>query len=413
MTLGYVMNSYPMVSTTFIGREIKALEAQGDTVRRYAIRPWGGPLSDPDDLHERDITQYLLTGPRAALASGALRGFLKAPGAALRGLRLALKLNRAARGGALPRLVRHIAYWLEALALAHYADRDGITHLHAHFSSNATTVALLTQTMGGPGYSFTLHGPTDLFSPHEDSLRDKIASARFVACISHFARAQAMFFSDLTHWDRLKIVHCGVDPARYDAPRGAEGGKRLLFVGRIDAIKGVPLLVDAMAALTDHPDAHLTVIGDGTHKGLCEDRARDLGVADQITFAGFQDQDAVAAELARTDVFVLPSFAEGVPVVLMEAMAARVPVIASRVAGVGELVEDGTSGITIPAGDLNSLVSALNRLLADADLRQRMGQAGRAKVVEEFDVLAEAAWLQELFAGAQSGQLPATLRPVR
>jgi glycosyltransferase involved in cell wall biosynthesis len=406
MIVGYLMNMYPMVSTTFIGREIAALEAQGLTVRRYAIRRWTGPLADPGDLREAAATCYLLAGLRRRPLV-LLRALAGNPAGVFRAARLTLALVRAAGGG----LVRHAAYLAEAIVLHQAARRDGVEHLHAHFSTNSATVAMLVGAMGGPPFSFTVHGPDEFFRPFEISLGEKIARARFVVAISHFCRSQLMHFSDPAHWGKIAIVHCGVDPAAYGrAPRGDFGkrgafGKRAIFVGRLDPVKGAPLLIEAFARVrADHPEARLTVVGDGPARAPAEAQAAALGLGGAVAFAGFRTQAEVAALLEEADMLVLPSFAEGLPVVLMEALAARIPVVASRVAGVQELVEDGVSGFAVPPGDVATLAARMSRLMDDPEAARAMGAAGRAKVEAEFDIAREGAWLAAILrAGGPPG----------
>ena len=220
-----------------------------------------------------------------------------------------------------------------------------------------------------------------------------------------------MLFSDRAHWPKLKIVHCGVDPARYDAS-GPRDGHHLAFVGRLDAVKGVPLLLEALAeARKSLPDLRLTLVGDGPDREALLDQARALDLSEAVEFAGYLSQTEVAALLAYADCLVLPSFAEGVPVVLMEAMAARVPVVTTRIAGVPELVEDGVSGLLVPPGDVHALQAAIERLLYDKHLCRDVGEAGRLRVEVEFASDHEAAWLAALFAGYSAGVPPKSLRP--
>jgi glycosyltransferase involved in cell wall biosynthesis len=214
-----------------------------------------------------------------------------------------------------------------------------------------------------------------------------------------------MLFSDEADWPRLRIVHCGIQPALYRAGGGAGGEGHVVFVGRLDPVKGVTLLLEAFAAVkARHPKARLTVAGDGPARSRLEARARDLGL--EVAFPGYLDEAQVADLLASAAMLVLPSFAEGLPVVLMEALASRIPVIATQVAGVSELVVDGVSGLIVPPGDVAGLARAMDRLLGDPDLRARMGEAGRARVEAEHDIQTEAAWLAELFAGTGQGLRP-------
>jgi glycosyltransferase involved in cell wall biosynthesis len=417
--VAYLTGEYPKVSHTFIAREVAALRAQGlkvltCTVRRAAPKDVVGP----DQKAEAATTFCVLETARAPLRLvGAHLGLLaRSPGRWFAALRLAW----ATRSPGLRAHLWQLFYFAEAGVLARYLQARGVVHLHNHFSDSSCSVTMLTSAMTAIPFSVTIHGPAELLEPRRWRLDEKIARARFVACISHFCRSQAMLFSDQAHWGKLRIVHCGVTPANYGTrPRG-DFGQHVLFVGRLDAVKGVPLLLEAFAsARSRHPDARLTVVGDGPARAALEAQALALGIAGATTFTGYKAQAEVAALLEEADMLVLPSFAEGLPVVLMEAMASRIPVIASGVAGVPELVQDGISGFVVPAGDVETLTARLEKLLADPDLCRRMGEAGRAKVEEEFDVEREAAWLAQILrdggvglrpmAGASGGQSPVAL----
>lgn len=423
MRLGYLMNAYPMVSTTFIGREIEALEDMGFEVERFAIRRWDGRLIDPADIAEAERSDYLLEDGAAKLVWGLIAESATNPRGLGRAVGLWRRLWLAAGAPLGAGLVRHVAYLLEAVALRRRLRRHPADHVHVHFSTNSAAVAMMAHAMGGPSYSFTVHGPDELFDPEGNALGLKIENAAFVACISHFCRSQCMIFAPVEAWDRLRIVHCGVRPDYYaalpgpgDLPEGLPprpAGGRAVFVARLSKLKGGLGLVEAMARLRDsHPQADLVIVGDGELCPRMEAAAAEAGIADRVHFLGFCSQTAVRAAMADADMLVLPSFAEGVPVVLMEAMASGKPVIASRVAGVAELVEDGVSGYVVPPGDTATLAARMGALLDDADLRARMGAAGREKVKAEFDLAAEAAWLGRLIAAAGTGEaLPEGLRP--
>ena len=299
-------------------------------------------------------------------------------------------------------------YFLEAGVLADQLRRRKVSHLHNHFANSSCSVAMAAAAMAGIPFSFTMHGPAIFFEPHHWGVGKKIAAARFVACISHYCRSQAMILSEQPHWPKLNIVHCGIEPERYaavehkeDGVRG-DGTVRLLFVGRLAAVKGLPVLLEAFAGLPDR--FHLSLIGDGSDRKALEAAAAALpgSAAGRVTFEGYRSQDEVAAALAETDAFVLPSFAEGVPVVLMEALASGVPAVATAVAGVGELVLDGVSGRIVPPGDAGRLRAAIEELGADADLRSRYGRAGRETVERGFDVNTEAGRLADLLPSAES-----------
>lgn len=405
--LAYLTGEYPKVSHTFIQREIVALRSLGADVLTCTVRR--APAKDvvgADQQAEAEATFCVLDAarnPRRMIRAhwAALR---RAPGRWLAALALAWRTRPPGPKA----LLWQLFYFAEAGVLAEHLRKQGVTHLHNHFANSSCSVAMLTSVMSDIPFSFTLHGPAIFFEPMWWRIDEKIARARFVACISHFCRSQAMLFSDQVHWPKLRLVHCGVTLADYGRPPQEKGaGKRVLFVGRLDAVKGVPLLLEAFAAThAHHPQARLTVVGDGPARAALETQAQRLGIAGVTDFTGYRTQSEVAALLGQSDMLVLPSFAEGVPVVLMEAMASRIPVIASQVAGVPELVEDGKSGFVIPAGDLATLTARLGTLLSDPDLCRKMGEVGRARVEADYDITAEAAWLLRLFGGGDAGLRP-------
>jgi glycosyltransferase involved in cell wall biosynthesis len=394
--VAYLTGQYPKVSHTFIAREIAALRDLGLTVLTCQVRR-AAPADIPaDQAAEAAATFTVLDAAKnpVRLLGAHLRLLARAPGRWLGALRLAVATRPAGAKAGLWQLF----YFAEAGVLADHLRREGVVHLHNHFADASGTVAMLAAELAAIPYSFTEHGPNIFFAAERWRLDEKIARARFVACISHFCRSQLMLFSDRTHWGKLRIIRCGIQPELYGAAPRTGYGQRVLFIGRLDAVKGVPVLLDAFAALRAAvPGARLTLVGDGPDRAGLEAAAAALGEA--VRFTGYLSQQAVAAELDAHDVLVLPSFAEGVPVVLMEAMASRLPVIATRVGGVAELVEDGVSGFLVPPGDPESLTERLGRLLADPELCRRMGVAGRAAVEARHDVRTEAARLAALLRG--------------
>jgi glycosyltransferase involved in cell wall biosynthesis len=397
--VAWLTGEYPRATDTFIQREVAALRELGFDVRTVSIRRTGPEhLVGPEQRAEQAGTFHVLEATARPLRHiGAHLAALRAsPRRYLRALALAWRTAPPGLRGRLYNLI----YFAEAVTLGQWMRARGIVHLHNHIAKASCTVAMLAGELTGIPWSFTLHGPDDLWEPRQWRLDAKIARAAFVACISDFARAQAMLWSDRRHWDRLHVVHCGVDPARYAGPGQPEAGA-LLYVGRLAAVKGLPVLFAALAAARrERPDLRLTLIGDGPERAALTAECAALGIADIVTFAGYQSQDAVAAALRRAATLVLPSFAEGVPVVLMEAMAAGRPVVATRVGGVAELVEDGVSGLLVPPGDDRALAAAILRALRDDG---RMGAAGRAAVAAGFDSRTEAARLAILLVASVTG----------
>jgi len=395
--IAYLTGDYPKVSHTFILREVESLRAAGLEVVTCSIRkPDDLEFKGDEERRARSETFYVIAAARNPLRLLAAHGqaLIRAPSRWLSALRLALKT----RPSGLKALLWQLFYFAEAGMLAQYLRARGVRHLHNHFANSSCSVAMLTAEMTGMPFSFTEHGPAIFFEVDRWALGEKVARARFVIAISHFCRSQLMLFSDPRHWSKIAIVHCGVTPSAYGKrPRDAYG-KRVIFVGRLDPVKGAPLLVDAMAEVVAiHPEARLTLVGDGTARDMAEARTAELGLQGHVTFVGFQSQGAVSALLDEADMLVLPSFAEGVPVVLMEAMASRIPVVASRVAGVQELVEDRVAGFTVPPGDVATLAARIGQLMDDPGLAACMGQAGRSIVEQEFDIATEGAWLAEIF----------------
>lgn len=403
MKIAYLTGEYPRATDTFIQREVAALRGLGFDIATCSIRRTGPEhLIGPEQLAEAAQTFVVLESTlnlRAHLAA------LRQPSRYFRALALAWRTSPKGVKGRLYQLI----YFAEAIALAHFLRQNGVDHLHNHIAKASCTVAMLASVISRIPFSFTMHGPDDFFEAVHWRLDEKIARARFVAAISDFARSQGMLYARRQDWAKIHVVHCGIDPARYAGLAQGRGGD-LLFVGRLAAVKGLPVLFEALAlARQSRPDLHLTLIGDGPERPALRAEAAPLG--DAVRFVGYQSQDAVALALKQADALVLPSFAEGVPVVLMEAMAAGIPVIATRIAGIPELVEDGISGHLVPPGDCATLASAILAVLSDPTQKSAMGAAGRAKVTTDFNLRTEAAWLGTLFVGYARGQQAPGKRP--
>lgn len=404
--IAYILGEYPLVSLTFVQREIAALRDLGLDVVTCAMRRT--PVAQhkgPAEKEAAATTFYVLEHlKRPAAFLSAQKALFKSFSAYFRTLRLAWSTRSPGPKAALYQLI----YFFEATLLARHLKAEGVTHMHAHFTTGAASVAMLASELTGIPYSFTLHGPADFLEPYRWKIGEKASRARFVATISHYARSQLMFHTPADHWDRLHIVHCGVDPLRYAGDSTTNPDEtRLIFVGRVAPVKGLRLLIEAMNALADElPDLNLTIVGDGEDRNLIEDMAQPLGT--RVHFTGYLSQDDVVGALAGADIAVLPSFAEGVPVFLMEALASGKPVIATQVAGVGELVRSGETGLLVPAGDLDSLIQAIRDLAADPAGRTAMGITGRTVVADDFDIRTEAARLATLFKGQGDG----SIRPI-
>lgn len=396
LKVAYFVNHYPKISHSFVRREIRALEELGVTVLRMASRGWDDGSPDPADQAERARTRYTLQGGVPALLTASLAQALRSPRRFWNALSAALRLSK---GSPRPWPV-HLAYLAQACVMLRWMRTEAVDHVHAHFGTNPAEVVLLVEALGGPGYSFTVHGPEEFDHPQALHLSEKLARSRFTVAISSFGRSQLFRWAPASDWSRVEVVHCGLDASFLQAaPSPTDGPARLVCVGRLCEQKGQLLLVQAFArVLRSGIPATLVLAGDGEMRGEIESLVARLGIADRVTITGWIDGDRVRAELLQSRALVLPSFAEGLPVVLMEALALRRPVLSTYVAGIPELVRPGENGWLVPAGDLDALTAALAECLAtDLPRLRQMGEAGRERVMQRHDVAQEAARLLQLF----------------
>jgi glycosyltransferase involved in cell wall biosynthesis len=410
--IAYITGEYPRATDTFIQREIAALRRRGIEGETCSIRRTGAEHHvGPEQQSEYANTFYVIAAAKnpLTLIGAHLAALICSPGGYFSALGLAL---RTAPPG-LRAFLWQLFYFAEAGVLARHLRARGVVHLHNHIATASCTVAMLAARLGGFPYSFTIHGPGIFFEPEHWRIDAKIAEASFTICISDFCRSQCMMFSKAEDWDRLHIVHCGIDPAKYgQRPPREDRTPHMVFIGRLAGVKGVPVLFDALERLKDRAGGvRVTMVGDGPERAALEADARARGLAELITFTGYLSQDAVAGVLDEADLLVLPSFAEGVPVTLMEAMAARLPVVTTLVGGIPELVEDGVSGYLVPPGNPDILADRLETLLADPDLRARMGEAGREKVTADFEVDREAGRIETLLSAYLGSANPPNRRP--
>ncbi len=398
--VAYFVNQYPKVSHTFIRREIAALERQGVHVERLAVRGWDAQVKDPEDVAERGRTRYVLQGSLAGLVAEGLAFLATHPGAGWRALRLAREMARGGQGS----VARHLVYLLEACRVTRWLARAGVQHVHAHFGTNSAEVVMLARALGGPGYSFTAHGPEEFDKPEALGLSRKILDAAFVVAISSFGRSQLSRWVPASAWPKIRVVHCGLE-AGFFAPAGdirPAPVPRLVCVGRLCEQKGQLLLVEAVATLVRRGvPIELVLAGDGEMRGVIEAAIAAARLQTHVRITGWIGSDQVRDELAAARALVLPSFAEGLPVVIMEAMAIGRPVISTYVAGIPELVRDGVDGWLVPAGDVKALADAMQDCLeAPPERLADMGRSARERVGVRHAIDTEAAKLRQMFDAA-------------
>jgi colanic acid/amylovoran biosynthesis glycosyltransferase len=390
----YLVNQYPAVSHTFIRREINALEDLGLTIDRQAIRPQPN-LVDPQDIAEQALTGYLLEKP-GRLPGAALASALR-PRAAFAAAAAAAGMMR--RSDRPPHL--HLVYLLEACELARRIRHSGARHIHAHFGTNPAEVAMLAAELAGVGYSFTVHGHDEFDKPEFLGLRRKIAAARFVATVSDYGRAQLMRWCRPQDRQKIHVIRCGLDfsgppPAGLPVTRSLE---RFICVGRFCREKAQHVFVEALAALRSRGrNVEGVLVGDGELRPEIEALASARGLGRHLRFAGWLSGDDVRREMASARALVVSSFAENLPVVMIEAMAQQRPVVATWIAGIPELVVPGRTGWLAPPGSASGLAEAMQACLdAPVEELDAMGDHGRALAAERHDIHTEARKLMELF----------------
>ncbi|WP_375491208.1 glycosyltransferase [uncultured Jatrophihabitans sp.] len=400
--IAYLVSEYPKLSHTFIASEIRGLRMAGMKVDTFSVRlPPPGDLRSTSDQDEATHTTYLIPTVRRQLP--ALAAFaLRHPAMLAVGVWQALRFcSGDARG-------RRFFYLLEALALVRELSARNIRHIHVHLANNAADVAHLAVAMGRhvdghpATWSLSVHGPNELSDIRAYNLRRKVSSALFTSCISDYCRSQILMLLPASRWGDVHVVRMGIDPARFGhidrAQRPETSPTRVLFVGRLVAEKAPQMLVEAIARLP-LGEFELRIVGGGP---LADQLASDIitnGLEDYVELRGAVNQDEILAQYEWADVFCLPSFAEGLPVVIMEAMSTGLPVISTQIAGIPELVRDGRTGSLVPPGDLDALVEAL-RAMRSWTTRQALSSDAAALVMQNHTATINAARLADIFSVA-------------
>jgi colanic acid/amylovoran biosynthesis glycosyltransferase len=396
LKIAYFVNQYPAVSLSFIRREILALERQGAEILRVALRGWDLDLADEQDKIERSKTCYVLNKGPLPLVMALLQTAVTRPLKFLTALKYVLKFSfRADRP-----LPVHLIYLAEACRILPWLEKSEIQHIHAHFGTNSAEVVMLTYLLGGPSYSFTVHGPEEFDKTTFLYLKEKIHHASFVAAISSYTRSQLYRWADYHDWHKIHVIHCGLESSFHAVePQPVPETPKIVCVGRLCEQKGQLLLLNAVSQLAKRGQAfELVLAGDGEMRGEIERLIAKNNLKAQVKITGWISSEQVREHILTSRALVLPSFAEGLPVVIMEALALKRPVLTTYVAGIPELVRHGESGWLFPAGDVEELTSALQELLnAPLDQLDRMGEAGYQRVIERHSIDKEAAKLKQLF----------------
>jgi len=394
--VAYLINQYPKVSHSFIRREITGLEACGIQVARFSIRSCSTELIDDADKRELERTRVVLEVGWVGLLLELLHVAATKPLRFLQTLWLTFRLGQCSERGTL----LHLAYLAEACVLLRWFSESGIAHVHAHFGTNSTTVAMLCHTIGGPPYSFTVHGPEEFDKAKAIALDEKIKRSAFVVAVSSFGKSQLYRWCEYDQWSKIHVIHCGVDELflKQEATPIPDQ-PRLVCIGRLCEQKGHLLLIEVAGRLAvEGLQFRLVLVGDGPLRSKIEALIAQLGLQNHVEITGWASNPEVQQHILAARVMVLPSFAEGLPVVVMEALALSRPVLSTYVAGIPELVEPGACGWLVPPGSVDSLTEAMRAILqTPVEKLEQMGRVGATRVAEQHDAAIEASKLAALF----------------
>ncbi len=385
--IAYLVSQYPAYSHTFILREVQQLRQFGVSIVVGSINLPDRPFEKLTEVEkgEAEHTFYIKSQGFFKAAAALGKTLALNPLGLLHGFNHAIKLG----GWDIKRLLYHVFYLAEALLVGDWMRTQNLTHLHVHFATPAASVGMLVKTVFGYSFSFTVHGPDEFYDAPGYNLPEKILAADFIFCISHYARSQVMKLSPVQAWPKLDVCRLGVDPQRFTpAPKTKQAETcHLLCVGRLAPAKGQAILLASVAQLKNQGiSVTLTLVGMGPDEQSLRQYAEQLGVSQQVSFTGAVDQDHILEYYQTADIFVLPSFAEGLPVVLMEAMSMEIPCITTAITGIPELIHNGEDGLLVPASDTEGLTLAIGQLAKDPALRQKLGKAGRSRILSDYDL---------------------------
>ena len=406
-TMAYIVSGFPRLTETFVLYEMVALENVGTRVEFYPLRRLKETKMHAEAarwLERAHFEPYL----SPSILGANLHYIARHP---VRYWTTLLTLLRRT-WGSMRFFVGGLVFFPKAVYFAHRMMVTGVDHVHAHFANHPAAVAWVIHQLTGIPYSFTAHG-SDLHRERR-MLRDKVAEAAFVVTISQYNRQMILEECGPSAGAKVIVIHCGVDMLVYQpspAPvNSASPGRpfNIFCVGTLHEVKGQTFLIEACRRLAERGISFAChLVGDGPDRPRLTRQAEEGGIADRVRFRGWLTREEVRLALSEADVVAAPSVLarsgsrEGIPVALMEAMASGVPVVASRLSGIPELVEDGKNGLLVEPADVEGLAGALERLQRDEELRHRLGTAGRDTVEREFNLRRNAGLLMQRFMNGQ------------
>jgi colanic acid/amylovoran biosynthesis glycosyltransferase len=399
LRLAYLVNQYPKVSHSFIRREIIALEQLGWQIYRISIRGWEAKLVDPEDVIERGKTAFVLKAGALKLLLAMIAIAVRSPYRFFAALTLSIRMMQPSDRP----FIWHLIYLAEACWIVPQLRQRDISHIHAHFGTNPAEVAMLVQELSGISYSFTVHGPEEFDKTRSIHLAEKIKRATFVVAVSSFGRSQIFRFLEQKDWEKVKVVHCGVDRAFADLSSVVTPEtNRLVCVGRLCEQKGQLLLMEAAAVLAkEKREFELIFVGDGEHREAIERLIDEHNLVGKVKVTGWASANRVKEEILNARALILPSFAEGLPVVLMEAMILGRPVLSTYIAGIPELVVNGKTGWLFPAGSKDDMLFAIRSCLdTSKEVLREMAGFARARALERHNQEEQAEKLSDFLKSA-------------
>jgi colanic acid/amylovoran biosynthesis glycosyltransferase len=384
--MAYFLSQYPAISHTFFLKEILGLRRLGFEIEVASVNPPDRTVSElpPVEAQEAGNTYCLKrTTIREAICVIVTIIFVY-PAVFFRGARVALAMG----GWDLVRKIYAFFYTVEAFLLGRWMKKRAVRHLHVHFGGSVATVAMVAAEIWKFDYSLTIHGPEEFYEVDYCYLPRKIERAKFIFCISDFCRSQLMKYCDPAHWDKMHVVRLGVDVEEFKpASRESDRPLQIVCVGRLVPAKGQHILLRAFSLLhAKGHEARLIFVGSGPDMDSLKREAAANGIAEQVIFRGALNHDQTRQQLQQADIFALASFAEGIPVALMEAMAMAIPCVSTNVAGIPELIRNDVEGLLVPASSVESMAGAVESLLVGGDLRARLGTSARARVTERYNL---------------------------
>jgi len=406
MRVAYLLSRYPAISHTFFLHEVLGLRVRGMHIETASINPADRPFDElpQNEAVEAKNTYYIKTGNTAKMALDVATTILHYPRAFFRGLKATFSVKDVT--------VRQRFYWLlylgEAMLVGRWMNERALNHLHVHFGGPVASVGMLAAAAWNMPYSLTIHGPEELLNVDTHHLREKIEHASFVFCISDFCRSQLYQLTTPAEWGKFHVIRLGVDPVTLSptsrshsissvlaAPRTLD----LVCTGRLVPEKGHRTLLEAVHQLRGRGvQLRVTLIGSGPELTQLQSFVIAYDLAHVVTFTSALSHPQTLGLLRKADIFVLASFAEGIPVALMEAMSLGIPCVSTSIAGIPELIHSGVDGLLVPPANPHALAGALESLVLDADLRKRLGTSARERVINHYNLPLNQEMLAQTFA---------------